>query len=148
VDLIKAFDTANHELLFELLLKHGAPEPLVDVIKRLHHDFSLKFTLDKDNKCDVSCSVGVRQGDNMASLSFLFLMQAFHEILHKECERRDRPMPFVLSPEPDDVLLRGQLIAVPRPETSTGSETTISDTLFVDELLFLEAAMKCATSCR
>jgi hypothetical protein len=29
VDLVKAFDTANHELLLELLRKYGAPEDLV-----------------------------------------------------------------------------------------------------------------------
>jgi len=103
VDLIKAFDAANHELLFELLKKHGAPEPLVDAAKRLHHGFSSKFALDKNNKCDASCSVGVQQGDNVASLLFLFLMQAFHESLDKQCGRR--PLQFALSPEPGDVLL-------------------------------------------
>jgi len=45
-------------------------------------------------------------------------------------------VPFVLSPEPDDVLLRGQLITVPAPETTAGSKTTISDTLFVDDGAF------------
>jgi len=45
VDLIKAFDTANHELLFKLLVQCGAPKSLVNVIERLHHDFSLKFAL-------------------------------------------------------------------------------------------------------
>jgi hypothetical protein len=38
VDLIKAFDTANHELLFALLEKFGAPHTLVEPIKKLHHD--------------------------------------------------------------------------------------------------------------
>jgi hypothetical protein len=39
VDLIKAFDTANHDLLFALLLRFGASEGLVDIIRRLHRDF-------------------------------------------------------------------------------------------------------------
>jgi len=43
----------------------------------------------------------------------------------------------VLSPEPDDVLLRGQLIAIPKPETTTGSATTISDMLFIDDGAFI-----------
>ena len=30
VDLIKAFDTANHDLLFAILEKYGAPPPLID----------------------------------------------------------------------------------------------------------------------
>ena len=71
VDLIKAFDTANHELLFTLLGKYGAPESLVDVIRRLHQDFKLEFKLGKD-KCSIEYTVGVRQGDNMAAALFLF----------------------------------------------------------------------------
>jgi hypothetical protein len=47
VDLIQAFDTANHDLLFALLLGFGAPEGLVDIIRRIHRDFKLKFTLEK-----------------------------------------------------------------------------------------------------
>jgi hypothetical protein len=39
VDLIKAFDTANHELLFALLDKFGAPPTLVEPIRKLHRDF-------------------------------------------------------------------------------------------------------------
>jgi hypothetical protein len=45
VDLIKAFDTANHELLFALLGKFGAPTTLVEPIRKLHRDFKLKFKL-------------------------------------------------------------------------------------------------------
>jgi len=45
-------------------------------------------------------------------------------------------MPFTLSPEPDDVLSRGQLITVPNTETNPGSETTISDMLLSDDGAF------------
>jgi hypothetical protein len=38
VDLVKAFDTASHELLFKLLSKFGAPDHLVDVIRQLCHN--------------------------------------------------------------------------------------------------------------
>jgi hypothetical protein len=33
VDLIKAFDTVNHDLLFKVLLKFGIPEELVGVVR-------------------------------------------------------------------------------------------------------------------
>jgi hypothetical protein len=39
VDLIKAFDTANHELLFALLGKFGAPTTLVQPIRQLSPRF-------------------------------------------------------------------------------------------------------------
>jgi hypothetical protein len=32
IDLIKAFETANHDLLFAILEKYGAPQALIDVI--------------------------------------------------------------------------------------------------------------------
>jgi hypothetical protein len=35
VELIKAFDTANHDLLFAIIAKYGAPSTLIDVIKCL-----------------------------------------------------------------------------------------------------------------
>jgi hypothetical protein len=46
-DIIKAFDTANHELLFALLLRFGALEDLVEIIRRLHRDFRLNFHVGK-----------------------------------------------------------------------------------------------------
>jgi hypothetical protein len=48
---------------------------LVDVIQRLHTDFKLKFTLETLGAF-IDNSVGVLQGDNMAPVLFLFLMQA------------------------------------------------------------------------
>jgi hypothetical protein len=38
VDLVKAYDTANHELLFHLLEKYGAPPTFVAMLKRIYTD--------------------------------------------------------------------------------------------------------------
>jgi len=133
VDLIKAFDTANHELLFKLLAKFGCPEPLIDVIRRLHASFFLEFTLDKKRKCLIPYGIGVRQGDNMGGLLFLFLMQAFHEVMVLEFEKSGRELPSVLSPLEDEILIRGQLTTQPSPERTTGQLTKVADTLFVDD---------------
>ena len=89
VDLIKAYDTANHELLFALLGKYGAPKELVKVIKRLHEGFQLKFKIGKE-ECLIDYTVGVRQGDNMACALFLFLMQAMAETLEKKRDREEK----------------------------------------------------------
>jgi hypothetical protein len=66
LDLIKAFDMGNHDLLFAILGKYGAPAPLVDVIRQLHNNFQLKLVFDKKNQTLISYTVRVRQGDNMA----------------------------------------------------------------------------------
>ena len=74
---------ANHELLFALLAKYGGPEPLISVICCMHKNFQLKFSIGS-TQCVVNYTVGVRQGDNMAPIPFLFLMHAMSETLAKK----------------------------------------------------------------
>jgi hypothetical protein len=83
--MIKAFDTANHDLLFAILEKYGTPRALIDVIRHLHDNFQLKLVFDKKNQAIIDYTVGVQQGDNMAGLLFLFLMQAMDESFKKQC---------------------------------------------------------------
>jgi hypothetical protein len=92
VDLVKAFNTANHELLFKLLSKFGVPDLLVDVIRRLHHDTEIKIKVGKEERT-IPYSVGVKQGDNMAPVLFLFLMQAMAEALEGDWKENDIDMP-------------------------------------------------------
>jgi hypothetical protein len=73
VDLVKAFDTVNHDLIFKLLLKFGIPVELMDVIKWIG-----KETL------DIEYITGVHQGDNVVPVLFLFLMLADSSTL-KRC---------------------------------------------------------------
>jgi len=69
----------------------------------------------------------------MAPLLFLFLMQAFHEALHKEYQRKGRIMPYVLIPESST----GQLINIKNPEKTRGEKCEIGNTLFVDDGAFI-----------
>jgi hypothetical protein len=59
IDLIKAFDTANHDLLFAILEKYGAPRALIDFIQRLHDNFQLKLVFYKKNQAIIDYTVGV-----------------------------------------------------------------------------------------
>jgi hypothetical protein len=59
IDLIKAFDTANHDLLFAILKKYGALQALIDVIQHLHDNFQLKLVFDKKNQAIIDYTVGV-----------------------------------------------------------------------------------------
>jgi hypothetical protein len=36
VDLVKAFDTVNHQLLCQILTKYGLPPPLVEIVRKLY----------------------------------------------------------------------------------------------------------------
>jgi hypothetical protein len=80
VDLVKAYDTANHDLLLKVLKKYGAPPKFVAAIKAMYTDLKVVLKIDKEI-IEILQSVGVRQGNNMAPVLFLFLMSAAAETL-------------------------------------------------------------------
>ena len=47
VDLIKAFDSMNHELLFKLIGKFGIPDKVVMAVKNLYKKIKIKLTVGK-----------------------------------------------------------------------------------------------------
>jgi hypothetical protein len=79
VNLVKAYDTANHDLLLDILERYGAPPKFVAAIEKCHQN--LIFVLIKKEVVKLPQTIGVRQGDNMAPVLFLFLMSAFAETL-------------------------------------------------------------------
>ena len=76
VDLVNAYDTANHALLFDILEPYGTPPRFVNAVKRIYQDLVVVLKIEKET-VEIPQSVGVRQGDNMAPVLFLFLMSAF-----------------------------------------------------------------------
>ncbi|KAL7525760.1 hypothetical protein ACHAXR_003162, partial [Thalassiosira sp. AJA248-18] len=80
VDLVKAYDTANHDLLLKILAKYGAPPKFISAIERMYQDLVVVLKIGKSIE-EIMQEVGVRQGDNMAPVLFLFLMTAFAEVL-------------------------------------------------------------------
>ena len=78
-DLVKAFDTSNHELIISILKKYGCPRPLYKTIQKMYKDSVVKLIL--GNKISIPFTVGVKQGDSIAPVLFLFLMMAFAESL-------------------------------------------------------------------
>ena len=79
----KAFDTANHELLYALLVRYGALDSLIDIICQLHDDIKLNLKIG-DEERNIPYTTGIKQGDCMAPVLFLFLMQAFAETLENK----------------------------------------------------------------
>ena len=77
-DLVKAFDTYNTALLIAILEKYGATPRLCSEIKRMYNKSIVKLII---GKVDISIEfkVGVKQGDSMAPLLFMFSMMAFSE---------------------------------------------------------------------
>ncbi len=83
VDLVKAYDKANHDLLLDILKCYGAPPRFVSAIERTYQDLIVVLKI-KREVVELPQSVGVQQGDNMAPLLFLFLISAFAETLEAE----------------------------------------------------------------
>jgi hypothetical protein len=80
IDLVKAFDTIDRELLFEILSKFGIPQSMIYVIRRLYTDMEIKISVGTE-KGSVKNSMGVKQGDAMAAVLFILVMQAMTETL-------------------------------------------------------------------
>jgi hypothetical protein len=45
VDLVKAFDTIDRELMFQILSKFGIPESMIYVIRRLYDETEIKISM-------------------------------------------------------------------------------------------------------
>mmetsp|Transcript_12894 Transcript_12894/g.18496 ORF Transcript_12894/g.18496 Transcript_12894/m.18496 type:complete len:153 (-) Transcript_12894:163-621(-) len=81
VDLIKAFDTIDHEMLFQILAKYGILPALMTVVKKMHKDCRIMFTIGKE-ECFIEYLNGVYQGEIASSVFFLFLMLAATDRFH------------------------------------------------------------------
>ena len=82
VDLVKAFDSANRELIWLILERYGVPKILTDVIKKLHTDVTYLFGAGPD-KVKIKSGRGVKQGDNLGPILFIILMDAVARTLDK-----------------------------------------------------------------
>ena len=78
LDLVKAFNTVNHELILKLLAKYGVPANVIRVIKKLYTNFNLKLKIGDITEI-IPYLTGVKQGDALAPTLFLFIMQAMAE---------------------------------------------------------------------
>ena len=81
-DLVKAFNTPKQKLMVEILKKYGLPPKLCSTIRRMYTDNKVIKIL---GNIDISIpfEVGVKKGDNVAPVLFLFIMMAFAETLEK-----------------------------------------------------------------
>jgi hypothetical protein len=86
VDLVKAYDTANHALMLDILEWCGAPPRFISAIERTYQDLVVVLKIEKE-VVKLPQTVGVRQGDNMAPVLFLFLMSVFAETLEAEWQQ-------------------------------------------------------------
>ena len=82
VDIINAFDSVNRDMLWKILAKYGIPENMIWTIKKMYTDIRVTLQVSKEKEEFMSTS-GVKQGDNLAPLLFLFVIQAAVEMMQE-----------------------------------------------------------------
>ena len=85
-DILKDFDTSNHKLMVEILKKYGCPPELCSAIRRIYTNNNLKLIIVKID-ISIPSKVGVKQGDSVAPVLFLFVIMEFTETIEKEWVR-------------------------------------------------------------
>ena len=108
-DLIKAFDSIHHGLMFELLKKFGVPTRPLNVIKKLYKNFMIEIKVGK-KKTLIDYSTGVKQGDNLAPILFIIVMQFLAELLETKWRQHNIYMPSFLH-DTNKFYNKGQLIS-------------------------------------
>ncbi len=96
VGLVKAYDTANHKLLIDVICQYGTPPKFATAIERIYHNNTCMLKIENEIK-EIPQSVGVRQGDNMAPVLFLFLMTAFAQTLELKWKKSVIPILSVMT---------------------------------------------------
>ena len=98
---------ANHSLLLCILERYNAPPKFVTAIQTIYTDnvYILKI---KKETTEIPQTVGVRQGDNMAPVLFLFLMTAFAETLETVWQEQAIPTLKVITAS-DDNMINGKI---------------------------------------
>jgi hypothetical protein len=81
VDLVKAFDTIDRDLLFEILSKFRIPHSMIYVTRRLYDETEIKISVGSE-KGRVRNTMGINQGHAIAAtILFILVMQALAESL-------------------------------------------------------------------
>mgnify|MGYP003333642019 FL=1 len=131
VDLVKAFDTINHEFLFKVLHKYGYPTHFINIIKRMYLDFELTFSVGK-TKMKIPYTIGVHQGDNLAPILFNIFFQAAIDTLSSQWTTHQIQKPtFKWFPSERQGRLRNQNV------TAIGQSFEMWKSLYVDDGAFL-----------
>jgi len=82
IDLIKAFDTVPHAALWAVLRRRGIPPRLLSRIRALHTDVKVTLPVGDASTC-FGYTIGVKQGDSLAPVLFLYYVQAVLETLDR-----------------------------------------------------------------
>jgi hypothetical protein len=70
-------------MLWKILVKYGIPDTLISMIVKLYMNITINMNVGKTNVSFESTS-GVKQGDNLAPVLFLFVIQAVIDMMEED----------------------------------------------------------------
>ena len=79
---MKAFDTMDHTMLIAALKRYGDPPKLRSATRRMYKDLLVVLKIGKVKE-EMVQTIGVRQGEYMTPVLFLFMVMEFSESLKK-----------------------------------------------------------------
>jgi len=104
-------------------------------IAKLYENCKVQLKTGKST-CEIDYNSGIQQGDNMAPILFLYIMQAAIESLHAKltCDKLEF---FYFPDQKSSTCQYGRLTLQPKPKTTKGNALQINDLLDVDDGTFL-----------
>ena len=126
LDLVKAFDRVPRQLLWLVLEKLGVPVKLIHLLQALHANVTVKFVINEVTNT-IECTIGVKQGDILGPLLFIFYLAAVMMTW-----RSHHPRPLCIFRTRMDDVLTGR-----RYNTKKGEEFALPDSEYADDTAVL-----------
>ena len=89
IDLSKAFDTVNREMLWKLLCKLGVPAKFLSMLKQLHDGMQGRVLIGDLQSEFFRVNVGVKQGCVLAPVLFNIFLSTITYLFHRALGRSD-----------------------------------------------------------
>ena len=86
IDLVKAFPSVSRNDLTIFLAKFGIPSKLVNIVDSLHTDVKALFKMG-EAEVEIPNTSGTKQGDPLAAVLFLYIIQACLETLDQQLQK-------------------------------------------------------------
>ena len=87
VDLSKAFDTVNRDLLWQVLKKFGCPPRFLNILGQFHSGMMARVVVGRHSSEPFGVNTGVRQGDVLATVLFNIFLVCVTTLLREKIEK-------------------------------------------------------------
>ena len=89
VDLTKAFDTDNQDLVWNILRKFGCPPTFIATLQQFHTGMCAQVVMAGSQSSSFPVEVGVKQGCVLATIIFNLLLVAITLVSHRDLQSSD-----------------------------------------------------------